>query len=138
MPRRVVIDSGPLLALFDRDDRYHGQAVEFIKGFRGVAVTNLAVVTEVAYLLDFSVQAQSSFLRWVGDGAVELAALWAADCLRIAELLVKYRALPMSFTDASLVALCERLEIREVATIDQDFDIYRYRGRSAFRNVFRS
>lgn len=136
MPRRIVIDAGPLLALFDRDDGYHDQAIEFIKGYAGELITNLAVVTEVAYLLDFSVQAQSDFVRWVGSGALSVMGMGNADWARVADLLVKYRDLPMSFTDASLVATCERLEIKEVATVDRDFDIYRYRGRTGFQNVF--
>ena len=43
---------------------------------------------------------------------------------------------PMDFTDATLVALCERLGTRDIASVDSDFTVYRYRNRQAFRNLF--
>jgi len=42
----------------------------------------------------------------------------------------------MDFTDAIVVALCERLGIHHVASVDRDFATYRYKGRSKFINVF--
>ncbi|HUG94132.1 MAG TPA: PIN domain-containing protein [Planctomycetaceae bacterium] len=136
MPAHVVFDSGPLVALFDRDDEFHRRSVDFIRRFRGTAVSNLAVVTEVMYLLDFSHQAQTDFLEWVRAGALELVELNSADFERIIELMAKYADRPMDFADASLVAICERLDVRDIASVDNDFLIYRFRKRSMFRNVF--
>jgi len=48
----------------------------------------------------------------------------------------KYRDLPADFADASLMALCERRKIKEVASVDSDFSIYRARERYPFRNLF--
>lgn len=136
MPERVLFDAGPLVALFDRDDAYHVRAVDFLREFSGEAVTSLPVITEVVYLLDFSLQAQVDFLRWVGDGAVTLVDLAPDDFTRIVELIEKYADLPMDFTDGVLVAIAERLKIRHVASVDKDFSIYRYRSRYHFHNVF--
>ena len=136
MPATVVIDSGPLVALFDKDDRYHAAALRFIQRLKGRAVCNLAVVTEVAYLLEFSRQAQLDFLQWVRDGALVLIEPEATDWDRILELLRKYADRPMDFTDATLVTLCERLGTRDVASVDSDFSIYRYQNRHPFRNLF--
>ena len=137
MPRRVVFDSGPLVALFDRDDAFHQQAVKFIRRFKNEPVSNLAVVTEVMYLLDFSIQAQVNFLHWIREGAVTLLQPEGEELGRVIDLMEKYADLPMDFTDATLVALAERLGIREIATVDRHFSIYRYRNRDAFRNVFK-
>ena len=136
MARQALIDSGPLIALFDKDDRHHERAIEFVRGFVGRFVANLAVVTEVAYLLDFSLQAQTDFLQWVRNGGVTLLELEPADFEPIMQLMRKYADRPMDFTDATLVAVAERLDIRDVVSIDQDFAIYRFRNRSAFRNLF--
>lgn len=136
MPKRVVIDSGPLIALFDRDDNYHEKALEFIKKFNGELISNYAVITEVSHLLDFSVAVQIDFLQWIFDGGITIADIAADDLLRIIELTEKYSDLPMDFTDASLVVLCERMKIREVASIDRDFGIYRTHEKKAFNNVF--
>ena len=62
--KNIVVDSGPLIALFDGSDRYHVQAVAFVENLSGRLVTNLAVLTEVVYVLDFSYQAQCDFLYW--------------------------------------------------------------------------
>ena len=70
MPSAVVVDSGPCVALFDRDDSHHKAAVEFVRRQRRrELLSTLAVVTEVMYLLDFSLQAQTDFLTWVNSGA---------------------------------------------------------------------
>ena len=58
------------------------------------------------------------------------------DLVRIIELTEKYPDLPMDFADASLVVLCERLKIRDVASVDRDFGIYRTREKKTFRNLF--
>jgi predicted nucleic acid-binding protein len=48
----------------------------------------------------------------------------------------KYADLPMDFTDAVVVALCERLGINHIISVDRDFTIYRYKGRAKFINEF--
>jgi len=136
MPKRIVIDSGLLIALFDKDDKYHHKALEFIKNLTGEVITNYAVITEVSHLLDFSTRAQVDFLRWVFEGGLSIADIITEDLSRIIELTEKYSDLPMDFADASLVVLCERMKIKDIASIDKDFGIYRTRDKAAFRNLF--
>lgn len=136
MPVKTAVDAGPLVALFDQKDQHHQKALEFLENFEGEFVSTVAVITETAYLLDFSSSAQSDFIHWVAVGAIELTHLESGDLKRIAELIVQYADLPMDFADASLVAVCERLGIRQVATLDSDFHIYRLEGKDAFHNVF--
>jgi uncharacterized protein len=136
MRKRIVIDSGPLIALFDKDDKYHKNAIEFIKRIKGELVSNCAVITEVAHLLDFSVSVQIDFLRWVLNGGITVADILSEDLLRIIELTEKYSDLPMDFADASLVVLCERMSIGDIASVDRDFLIYRTRGKKLLKNVF--
>lgn len=131
----IVIDSGPLVALFDRSDRHHAQALEFLRQVRGTLHTNLAVVTEVVYMLDFSTQAQMDFLMWSGQ-ALQIDPHTAQDFPRILDILNKYRDLPADFADASLVALCERLNTRLVASVDSDFTVYRNSSKRPFTNLF--
>ena len=131
----IVVDSGPLIALFDGDDQFNEQAVKFIKNVRGTLYTNLAVITETVYMLDFSTQAQCDFLAWAGDALV-IDNNTAQDFPRIIEIVRKYADLPADFADASLVALCERLNTQTVASVDGDFTIYRNASKQAFRNIF--
>ena len=134
MPRRIVIDTGPCIALFDHDDAHHEGALGFIRRFRGDLITSRTVVTEVLFMLDFSLRAQLDFLTWVDEGHVLLDE--PASFERVRELMKKYADLPMDFADGVLVALCEQLGIQHVATLDSDFSIYRYKGRGKFVNVF--
>jgi predicted nucleic acid-binding protein len=60
-------------------------------------------------------------IRFLGDlagGAFTVEPVTAADWLRIAELVARYRDLPLGTVDASVVTTAERLGITEIATID--------------------
>jgi predicted nucleic acid-binding protein len=131
----VLVDSGPLTALFDGRDKHHRRALRFVEAHRGPLVTNVAVLTEVCYLLDFSVEAQRDFLEWV-EQAVDVDTHTPDDLGRIRQIVEKYADLPADFADASLVALAERRNLYDVATVDRDFTIYRGASRRRFRNVF--
>jgi predicted nucleic acid-binding protein len=132
----IVVDAGPLIALFDRNDRHHRRATEFVRTCRSRLVTNLPALTEAAFMLRFSVEAQRDLLMWAHQ-AVEIDGA-TTDLPRIAALLEKYRDMPADFADASLVALAERLNLRRVASIDRDFAVYRRLGNRTFENVFLS
>jgi hypothetical protein len=88
------------------------------------------------YVLDFSLTAQTDFLSWVRAGAITLVEVTREDLADAIVSMKKYADRPMDFTDALLVAVCDRLEIRDVASVDEDFSIYRFRRRGRFVNVF--
>jgi uncharacterized protein len=135
-PRKVVVDSGPLIALFDADDAYHAKALEFVRQTRAKLISSMSVVTEAMYVLEESLEARQNLLTWIQSGGLTLTEPGAADFERIKELIEKYADLPMDFTDAVVVGLCERLGIHHVASVDRDFAIYRYKGHTKFINVF--
>jgi len=131
----IVVDAGPLIALFDRDDRHHRRAVEFVRDRRARLITNLPVLTEATFLLRFSVEAQRDLLWWAHK-SLEIDQGTSADLPRIITLLEKYRDMPADFADASLVALAERLNVSRIASVDSDFTIYRLSDKRRFENVF--
>jgi uncharacterized protein len=131
----IVVDAGPLIALFDRDDRHHHRAVEFIRNCRSGLVTNLPVLTEATFLLRFSVCAQRDLLAWA-HSSLEIDQNTSSDLPKIIALLDKYSDLPVDFADVSIVALAERLNVSRVASVDQDFAIYRPSDKRRFENVF--
>lgn len=135
MPAIVAVDAGPIVALFDRDDARHHDAVRFVQWNRAGLFSNVVILAEVMYLLDFSLRVQRECLAWIQSGAIRLIDLDRLDYFRIDELMAKYADVPMDFGDASLVALCERLQVSRIATLDGDFAIYRLHGRDYFRNV---
>jgi len=131
----VAVDTGPLVALFNGRDRHHGAAKAFLQRSSGGLVTNPAVITEVTFLLDFSVETQTEFLLWA-IGGVDIDRETAADLPRIIEIMKKYADLPADLADASLLALCERRRIASIATVDKHFDTYRTLDRKRVKNVF--
>lgn len=133
--KSILVDSGPLIALFIENDRYHKKAVKFLKAFTGRLATSFAVVTEVALTLDFNVDAQLAFLKWA-DRAIEIDRDSPRDLPRIVDIMDKYRSLPADFADAALVALAERSNVIDIASIDKDFGIYRLVDGRRFNNVF--
>jgi predicted nucleic acid-binding protein len=61
-------------------------------------------------------------VRFLGDlaaGAFSVEPVAASDWLRIAELVARYRDLPLGTVDASVVAAAERLGLSEIATVDR-------------------
>ena len=129
----VLVDTGPLVALFDPSDRDHEVCTAELGTLsQSRLVTTLAVLTEASYLLAFSAEAQRGVIEFVGAGAIELPELDASDLARAAGLMKKYQDLPMDLADATLVVLAERLRTSRIFTLDrQDFSVYRV-GRKAF------
>jgi predicted nucleic acid-binding protein len=133
--RRILIDSGPLIALFDGSDRHHGEVLEFLKSYRGELVSSLAVVTEVSHMLDFNHNVQLDFLSWIAQGGVHLPVIEERDLEDMVKMMEKYTDIPMDFADATLVYLSHREGIEEIVSIDSDFDIYRTLKKKMVRNV---
>ena len=135
-PRKVIVDTGPIVALFDAGDTYHNRALEFVRQSRASFISSMAVVTEAMYVLEESLRARKNLLAWIQAGGLLLHEPETSEFERISELMEKYADLPMDFTDAVVVALSERLGTNHVASVDRDFTIYRYKGRMKFINVF--
>ena len=133
--QKILIDSRPLIALFDSGDLHHQKALDFIKKNKLPLISTLASITEVLHLLDFNRNAQIDFLEWIGKGALEIHNIEIQDFPRIKDLTSKYKDLPMDFADACLVYLAEKLNVSKIATIDRDFTIYRIKNRKKFELV---
>jgi predicted nucleic acid-binding protein len=136
VPNAVLVDSGPLIALFDRSDAYHQRIISFIRDLSCRLVSTLAVLTEVSHMLDFSVNAQIDFLEWVMRGGLRLESIEQDDMAKLIGLIRKYRDLPCDFADATLVLAAEKTGIRSIISIDSDFDVYRLPGKILVRNIF--
>lgn len=138
MRNGAVVDSGPLIALFDRDDAYHSAVVAFLKANpRLRLLTSWAVLTETSVLLASRVgkQAEADFLEWIERGGVAVVAQDGAALARVRAFIVKYRDLPFDFADASVAALAESAGISQVLTLDSDFEVYRDARGKPLKNL---
>ena len=133
MAAAVLVDTGPLVALLDPSDAAHAHCRATLDSLESrELVTTEAVITEAAYLLDFSREAQSALQHLFASGRPRVEPLAPRDRIRIAELLERYADLPMDYADATLVLLAERMGTTRIFTLDRrDFSIYRA-GRRRF------
>lgn len=133
-PRRLLIDTGPLVAWLDAADGHHAKVSAYLDGFEGQLFSTWPVLTEVCHLLPEHLVPR--FLRWVGSGGLEVAEMPGLIALGLADRMDKYADLPMDLADASLVWLAEHAGILDVLTLDRrDFGIYRTTRGSLLRNV---
>jgi predicted nucleic acid-binding protein len=119
----ILVDSGPLIAATIADDPDHRRCVElFVRLHREHErlLVPQTVVAEVAYLVqsEGGTDDELLFLQSIADGHLTLVTLDEADIVRIIELVREYDNFPLGTTDASVIALAERLGITEVATLD--------------------
>ncbi|MBI2339038.1 MAG: PIN domain-containing protein [Deltaproteobacteria bacterium] len=123
----VLIDTGPLVACFNPDDRDYQPCLDKLRLLKGRRLaTTLAIVTETLYLLDFSLENQEKFLHFMSAGVVDIPEFKPEDLKKAADLMKKYRDCPMDFGDATLVILASRLKTRQILTLDsRDFTVYR-------------
>ena len=132
---RVIMDTGPWVALIDRSESRHKECVNWFKQFRGEIYSSEAVLTEVLRLLSFSFPAQSAALDFVLNGAVILVPSSIKSLSTVSRLMEKYRDLPMDFADGSLVCIAYDLGIHAAVTFDKKhFGLYRV-GKKPFTIV---
>jgi predicted nucleic acid-binding protein len=137
MLNTILIDAGPIIALFDKDNGYHTKVVSFIKSKKYKFVTTMAVITEVTHMLDFNIEVQILFLEWIMKEGVIIHEVHQQNIARIIELTKKYKDIPMDFADATLVLAAETTGIKKIISIDSNFNIYRLPGKVKIENVFR-
>lgn len=130
----LLLDTGPFVALLDRSERNHERCVAFFRGYRGRLITTEPVLTEAVYLLGPSFSRQKPVFDFILAGGAEPAPMTPALLKRCARLMSKYSEVPMDYADATLVAVGENRDIRDVMTLDRrGFSVYRYLSRGSFR-----
>ena len=123
---RVIMDTGPWVALIDRSEGKHNKSVEWFRQFEGDIFSSEAVLTEVLYLLNSSSKAQLAAFDFVLNGAITIIASDLESLRKAKKLMVKYGDIPMDYADATLVCLADDLSIPHVVTFDvRGFGIYR-------------
>ena len=131
----LIVDTGPLVAAADRTDRHHHSCLELLETAPGPLTTTAMVVAEAVYLLtrELGPRAEPAFYDAIINGTITVEPLIAADWQRIRDLVDRYQNLPLGGTDASLIAVAERLGATRIATLDRaHFSIVRPTHCDAF------
>ncbi len=119
----ILVDSGPLIAAAIEDDRDHRRCVDLFASLHlntEKLLVPQTVVAEVAYTIQKlgGTDQELLFLQALADGDLALVDLVAEDIPRVIELVETYRDFPLGTTDASVIAIAERLDVTEIATLD--------------------
>lgn len=133
----TLTDAGPLVALIDADEADHEICVLSLKTLTLPLLTTWPAFTEAMYLLGWAGGSVGQQALWKlrTNGRLEVADLSPEAINRSAALMAKYADRPMDLADATLVALAEERGRKRIFTLDDDFRIYRIRGRASFEII---
>lgn len=124
----ILVDTGPLVALFDPADSQHARCVKTLRALREPLYTTVPVLTETFHLLRPESLGSDRLRDFIEGGGASLWFFDAGGLRRAFELMETYADHPMDLADASLVAAAESLGTRRVFTIGRrDFATYRVR-----------
>lgn len=129
--RCVIADTGPLVAILDRDEQHHAWAAREIARLPPRMLTCEAVLAEVHFLTQGLPEAKHRIESWLADGRLELPFAVRDHPSIIHELMTRYTSVPMSFADACLVRMSELWPEAPVFTLDSDFRVYRRNKRQS-------
>jgi predicted nucleic acid-binding protein len=131
-----LIDTGAILALLDRRDRWHGACVAAFRDLRLPLLTSEAVLTELFHLVGGNPQEVDAAWRFLRSGSVLVGTIADAELPELEILVRRYGDRPMGFADATLVYLARRESMNLIMTVDHgDFETYRIDGRRRFQIV---
>jgi predicted nucleic acid-binding protein len=129
----AILDTGPWVALIDRSESRHTECVQWLKNFSGRLYSTEAVLTEVLYILNFSITAQCAALDFVLESVVEIVPSSTDSLKKTKNLMKKYADLPMDFADATIVCLATETGMQNIATFDKkDFTICKLPKKKSF------
>lgn len=129
----ILTDAGPLVALVDRGEPDHEQCVDTLAKLRGPMLTTWPAFTEAMYLLGDVAGWQAQEVLWRLQQRGDLVVEMPTHLDRTAELMRRYRDLPMDLADATLVALAEERALGTVFSLDRDFKVYRLTRGKPFK-----
>jgi predicted nucleic acid-binding protein len=132
--KRILVDTGPLVAILSREDEHHQTCVAALREMSGPLLSCWPVITEAAWLLRRSPRAVQQLLSSMNTGFLDLLPLAGTEAKAIAALMKRYESIRPQLADAALVYLAGRERIETIFTLDRrDFSIYRTVRRRSFR-----
>jgi predicted nucleic acid-binding protein len=129
----VLLDSGVIVALLDRNEGAHEACVDALQQLHAPLVTCEAVIAESCYLLRNLAGASEAVIENIATGIFQVAFQLSQEATNVKQILRKYRGRKIDLADACLVRLADIFETGEILTLDHDFKIYRWGRNKAFK-----
>jgi predicted nucleic acid-binding protein len=127
--KRVIVDTGPLVALLNAREAHHAWARETLDHIEPPLWTCEAVLSEACFLVRHLKGGAEAVLDLVSRAIVKVDFRLASEVAPVRKLMAKYASVPMSLADACLVRMTELHAQSVVLTLDGDFRVYRRGGR---------
>ena len=122
----ILVDTGPLVALFDPRDAAHVSCRTTLQTIRDRLVTTVPVLTEAFHMLGPASRGSHNLRLFVQRGGLSVWFMDTPGIQRACELMEQYADHPMDLADASLLVAAEALPAYSLFTVDrQDFATYR-------------
>lgn len=133
MNKPVLLDTGVIVALLDKSERYHSSCVKALEAMIRPMITCEAVLAEACYLARQMPSAVNAILKNVQSGIIRLPWSLIGREDKVSNLIDKYSEVPMDFADACLVCMAEEFGTGDILTLDSDFKVYRWATRKTFQ-----
>ena len=122
---RVILDTGPLVALLNKRDNYHPWAKAQFDRITPPLLTCEAVLSEACFLLQkFSIRIDG-IMSLLERRLILIPFHLEEELSPVKKLMQSYQNVPMSLADGCLVRMSEQISESAVFTVDNDFTIYR-------------
>jgi predicted nucleic acid-binding protein len=125
----LLADTGALVALLDRRERYHAWAVEESRSLRPPLLVCEPVLAELCFLISGTAGGLAAVRANLMSGAWKMDFCIAPEREHVFALMGAYAELPMSLADACLVRMSELHKEARVFTLDSHFKVYRRNRR---------
>jgi predicted nucleic acid-binding protein len=132
---RIVVDTGPLVALLNRNDRHHDWVREVLDAIEPPVFTCEAVISEACFLLSRIRDGQDAVLELLSKDILKVDFRLSLEVDALRGLMRKFQSVPMSFADACLVRMSELEPRSRIVTLDSDFRVYRRNRRQAIPTI---
>jgi predicted nucleic acid-binding protein len=129
----VLLDTGVIVALLDRSERFHAASAAALRELEAPLVTCEAVIAECCYLLRHIAGAPEAVLENVAAGIFQLPFQLSREAPAVKQIFRKYRHRKIDLADACLVCLADEFGVADILTLDADFKIYRWGKNKPFR-----
>jgi len=133
--RKIILDTGPLVAVLNLRDTCHDWAKAQFAAIEPPLLSCEAVISEACFLMRGLSGGPRTVLNLLERGVVEIPFRLSEETDPVARLLTRYASVPMAFADACLVRMAEQYAKSFVMTLDKDFHVYRKQGRQVIPTI---
>ena len=136
MISRVLVDTGPLVAILSKRDQHHARCIKALQEIEPPLLTVWPVMTEALWLLRSSPSAIQGLVKSFDGKRLGLLSMDESSLEWLGRFLGRYRNIGAQLADAALMYLAEHQDFETIFTLDRrDFSVYRMRGSGTVRII---